>query len=1109
MDMMTGWRGPQEGGFTLLTPPLPSVTMGLENHSHKPLPQTTHGATNSMKARVFSYLAAAAISLGSTALAANDEDKVQSLFNGKDLSGWDGDKKVWSVEDGAITGRNTAESPIQHNTFLVWQAGELSDFELELEYRIVDGNSGIQYRSQLVDKEEWIVHGYQADFAAGKTYSGILYDEGGRGILVGRGQLVEIDPAGKKCAVTFADTDELQTKIHHEQWNRYKIYARGGTLRHFINGQLMSETRDGETEHRDASGILALQVHAGPPMTVQFRDIQLKRLPPAPKIEDQSAADKTGRTATPIEAITAPPGFQIELIYSVPARIYGSWVCMTPAPDGSLTVSDESGNLYSVHPPAIGADPESTRVQRMNVPLGMAQGMVWAHDSLYVMVNKSGGEVALLPGLYRIRDTDGDGHLDTGRLLKDMSGAGEHGTHAVIAGPAGNDIYVVAGNHTPPIQTQNSLVPKVWNEDQLLPRMWDAGGHAVGVMAPGGWIARTDPAGKSWEMVSIGFRNTYDIAFDKHGELFTYDADMEWDIGAPWYRPTRVCHVTSGSEFGWRSGTGKWPSRYPDSLPSVVDVGPGSPTGIVFGYGAQFPEKYQEALYLCDWSFGKLYAAHLEPSAGSYRGELEDFVTGAPLPLTDVVIHPTDGAMYFTIGGRGTQSGLYRVTYVGAEPIGPPAVGTSSSLVEPTADAKLRKRLERFHGKKSDVALDEAWPYLDHPDRHLRYAARIAIEFQPVETWQERALTEKRSPAMIETGVALARHGDPQDSELPLDLYENLARLDWDSLTSDQRLGLLRVYGLAMIRLSSVNESVKSKIAVGLAAKYPSDEVELNQELCRVLVYLQAPGVVGQTLELLREALSQEEKIHYIFCLRTMIGTATAEQQREYFQWFTGPHNIRGGHSLLKFLDNIKSEAVEQLDPARRTALAEWIESKSDEDTVAAPQRPLVKDYSVEDVVQLMTGDLHDRNYQRGRTVFAAAQCIQCHRVGHEGGATGPDLTTVARRFDARYLAETIVEPNKVISDRFRATRFELNDGRIVTGRIANLNGDQLMVITDMAAPGDLTNVQRSDIESAQLSDVSVMPEGLLDTFDEQELLDLLAFLHAGGDPESSLFARN
>ena len=156
-------------------------------------------------------------------------------------------------------------------------------------------------------------------------------------------------------------------------------------------------------------------------------------------------------------------------------------------------------------------------------------------------------------------------------------------------------------------------MPRVWGEDNLLPRMVDGSGFMTGEKAPGGHIYRVSPDGKHWELVSMGYRNPFDIAFNRDGELFTYDSDMEWDVNMPWYRPTRVLHVTSGADFGYRNGSGKWPAYYIDSLPPVVNVGPGSPTGVTFGYGAQFPAKYQEALYLCDWSYGKLYALHLKP----------------------------------------------------------------------------------------------------------------------------------------------------------------------------------------------------------------------------------------------------------------------------------------------------------------------------------------------------------------------------------------------------------------------------------------------------------------------------------------------------------------
>ena len=139
-------------------------------------------------------------------------------------------------------------------------------------------------------------------------------------------------------------------------------------------------------------------------------------------------------------------------------------------------------------------------------------------------------------------------------------------------------------------------------------------GFATGVMAPGGWIAKTDLDGKNWEFFCAGYRNPYDFDFNPAGEIFVYDADMEWDVGTPWYRPTRVNHAVSGAEFGWRYGTGKWLAYYIDSVGAVVDIGLGSPTGVEFGTGAKFPARYPKALSINDWTYGKMYAVHLQPA---------------------------------------------------------------------------------------------------------------------------------------------------------------------------------------------------------------------------------------------------------------------------------------------------------------------------------------------------------------------------------------------------------------------------------------------------------------------------------------------------------------
>ncbi len=217
--------------------------------------------------------------LSSTAARAADEDGFKPIFDGKSLDGWEGNPKFWSVRDGAITGQTTDDNKTDGNTFIIWRKGEVGDFELKLEYKIVNGNSGIQYRSKEMGDKKWVIGGYQGDFEAGDTYSGINYDERGRGILAQRGQKTVIKEDGKPEVVEkIGDTKELQSHIKKEDWNEYHITAKDFTFTHAINGHVTSIVVDDDTSDREATGLLALQLHAGPAMTVQFRNIRLKDL---------------------------------------------------------------------------------------------------------------------------------------------------------------------------------------------------------------------------------------------------------------------------------------------------------------------------------------------------------------------------------------------------------------------------------------------------------------------------------------------------------------------------------------------------------------------------------------------------------------------------------------------------------------------------------------------------------------------------------------------------------------------------------------------------------------------------------------------------------------
>ncbi|MFQ3168548.1 MAG: hypothetical protein ACI8QI_001097 [Limisphaerales bacterium] len=210
------------------------------------------------------------------------EKGFEKIFDGKTLKGWNGNPKFWSVKDGAITGQTTKENPTKGNTFIIWE-GKTGNFDLRLDYKIIGGNSGIQYRSFKADgPDEWRIGGYQADFEAGDTFSGICYGERFRGILSLRGKKTTLtvgdDGKLKKAVEEFAKDADIGKAIKKEDWNRYRIVARNFNFTHYINGVKTTQLIDHDKKARRADGLLALQLHAGPPMTVQFKNIRIKEL---------------------------------------------------------------------------------------------------------------------------------------------------------------------------------------------------------------------------------------------------------------------------------------------------------------------------------------------------------------------------------------------------------------------------------------------------------------------------------------------------------------------------------------------------------------------------------------------------------------------------------------------------------------------------------------------------------------------------------------------------------------------------------------------------------------------------------------------------------------
>ena len=833
-----------------------------------------------------------------------------------------------------------------------------------------------------------------------------------------------------------------------------------------------------------------------------------------------AVTEKAGNKATPVSRIKAARGFKVELLYSVPGDTQGSWINLCTDDKGRLLASDQFGGLYRMTPPASGKTLGVDDVQPVSASIRAANGMVWAFDALYVVVNDF--ERKMQSGLYRVTDSDGDDELDKVELLRAVQAKGGHGIHAVVPTPDGKGLFLITGNNTTrPKLAETSPVRQVWGEDHLLPSMPDGRGHNTGVLAPGGVIYRVDPEGKSFEAYASGFRNIFDAAVNRDGELFTYDADMEFDFNTPWYRPTRICHVISGAEFGWRNGAGKRPTFYADNLPGILDIGAGSPTGMTFGYGAKFPAKYQNALFALDWSWGKLYAVHLkiDPNSSSYTATKEQFLTGAPLPITDAIIHPNDGAMYFTIGGRRVQSGLYRVTYVGDESTEP--VETAPM----TTDLMERRRsLESFHGHEDPRAIETSWKDLSHDERFVRFAARTAIEHQPVETWADKALTESDPKIQLEALLALARVSGvcPQhrtDSIPPVDtairdkLLATVIAIDRSKLDATGLLTQQRTLQIILNRFGRPNDATIQQLITVIDPMFPSDSAELNWLLCETLAWLESPTVVAKAMALIEAAPTQEEQVQYARSIRLLKAGWTDELHEAYFEWFLKAANYRGGASFAKFIQFIRADAVASLSEAQKESLKEIIAKKPVNKSALENLGSIFTGrsetkWTLDELSQAARSNLEQRDFANGRKMFAAGGCFACHRFRNQGGMTGPDLTTAGRRYSAHDLLDQVINPSKIINDQFSAVTVVTGDGLVHNGVIVNMGGDRISLNTDLTDPNKRIGIDRNSIEEIIVSKTSPMPAGLFNRMTKEDILDLIAYLISSGDSEHEYFQK-
>lgn len=904
-----------------------------------------------------------------------------------------------------------------------------------------------------------------------------------------------------------------------------------------------------------------------------------------------------------------PPGFVVE--QAAGDDEVGSLIQLTFDADGWLVVSKERS-----HPTRLldnDGDGVYETQQTISDQVENCQGIWFDGTVLYAdCTHPDDGEAYL----FKLTDRDGDGAADEREaIVRYLGRIGEHGPHDIRRGPDGVPT-VLLGNHTfiPAERIAADSPLKNYTEAQLLARYMDARGHAAGRMAPGGALFRIENGGATFSLLFGGFRNPYNHAYNYEGEVFTFDSDMEWDIDLPWYREVRSVHGVPSADYGWRTGSGKFPPYFPDSLPPVDDLGRGSPVGVDFYHSYAYPADYFDGFLQGDWSRGRVVLSKFRRAGATYElaDPATDFIYGEPLNVTDLEVGP-DGLVYFTMGGRGTQGGVFRVAYKGyganrarlpdsgilavarrPQPLSSfshawfletqAAMGAAwgaelTALVRDdqaeTADRVQALHLLQRYGPKPNAellrvayaspdaslraaavyvvgqhgsdrakaiaaaALQDADPFvrrraaeallrmggaefaaagdlyrlLADGDRFVRWAGRAALEETDRETWKDLVVEEKNAAAAATGMLALVRTA-AQPIELEAVFEKTLSMLKRPGLAAADELALLRVFHLACIAVESgCRRSLRDRIYETVAARFPAEDERLNREYARTMAYSRRPEAIGKILEQIPAGEENRQlQIHYVYCLREIESGWSAAQKKTLLAWFQKARNWRGGASFPGFINRMFESSLaffsEEEKQAAYAAIPEYA-PVDDEKLLAQLRRrgghvqPNVfarkrgtQAYSKQEIFEYMMYDPMTTvaKVETGVRIFNEA-CAKCHRYGDLGKDYGPDLTTAANRFNRRDMLEAVLYPSKMISDQYGSWRIETADD-VYSAMILEEDDERITVlIPDLDRP---VEIARSKIVDLRESDVSIMPEDLLDAYDMRSAAGLFRLLEEG-----------
>jgi putative heme-binding domain-containing protein len=776
------------------------------------------------------------------------------------------------------------------------------------------------------------------------------------------------------------------------------------------------------------------------------------------------------------------PGFEVTELRVAQAD-EGSWISLAFDPQGKMIISREDQGFLRMTL----AEPRKSisRVEAIASDLKECRGLAFDGEWLYASANNS-------LGLYRLQ-IDADGKAQKQESLRQFPGKVGHGRNDIVFGRKNRGLYQIHGDSVE--------LPKDNFRDLTSPL------NESKTKTPGreGSLVRCDADGSNWELICAGLRNPYGIDLHRSGEPFTFDADNEHDMGTPWYRPTRILHLMTGGDTGYRESTGVLPPRFhdqPDHAPPVIDIGRSSPTSVMFGYDLKFPEPYKSALFALDWTYGRVIAVHLAPRGESFRAATELFLQGRPLNVTDVAAGP-DGDMYLITGGRKTQSALYRISYVGK-------AGRAESPAwrgnhEPEAVEFLQRKRNQM----------DSFQFLT-ADPAARHRARIELERGDLERLRQLIEIAKPSTGLPQLVLQLALARARRSDDVPL-LLNSLKECKLAQLELSQQFAWLRVVGLCretapeivagrrevlLAELVSLAKTLQRdpKLGTELRVAPEGTSDELRRRVVLLLGELSAEELPALATTLLFQSVKQEDQLAGLLATREATKGWTPESRREQLRVLNEIPRMVGGAGLPPFEKWLRPQIMKSLSKEEALALADSIEPK----TAAVASEPLppprkhVQKWTLEDLTSLHDANAPAGDPQKGAMLFRDALCSRCHRVNLKGAAVGPDLTHVSRRFSRRDILESIVQPSLSVAENFRMETVLTEAGKVYTGRVLN-EGDyrreRLTLQIDPLQPDKIVELDKKEITEHRTLPVSPMPTGLLDTFTREEIRDLLAYL--------------